>query len=69
MIKLLIIAAIVMYIMRAFWRLMYPRLPEAPKPLELKACEYCGILAREDKGFTKRDRFFCGIDHAQRFFS
>ena len=68
MFKLLIITVIVLYLLRFFWHLMYPRLPDPRKPVEMKACEYCGILAREDKGVMQRDRFFCTSDHAKRFF-
>ena len=69
MFKLLLITAIVLYLMRFFWRLMYPRLPNRPQQIQVKACEYCGILVREDKGIQKRGRFFCGHPHAKQFFT
>ena len=69
MFKRLLITAIVLYLMRSFWRLMYPRLPTRPQQIQVKACEYCGILVPEDKGIQKRGRFFCGHPHAKQFFS
>lgn len=70
MIRFLIILAIVLFLMRALFRLMYPRLPEArpPKIHQLLPCEYCGKLMPEDQGMTRRDRFFCGAEHASRYF-
>jgi len=68
MFKLLVITLIVVYVMRFFWQLMYPRMPKLPQQLEMKTCEYCGVLAREDKGNVQRGRFFCSADHAKRYF-
>lgn len=68
MFKLLVITVIVLYLMRFFWHLMYPRMPKPPQALEVKACEYCGVLLREDRGRVQRGRFFCTADHAKRYF-
>ena len=50
MIRLLIILGIVVFLMRAFFRLMYPRLPEqtGPKVQQILSCDYCGRLVAED---------------------
>lgn len=68
MFKLFIITLIVLYLTRFLWQLMYPRMPKPPQQLEMKACEYCAVLAREDKGYVQRGRFFCSSDHAKRYF-
>lgn len=68
--KFLVILVIVLYLMRSFFRLMYPRPPKQPrrKEIEMKACDYCGKLVYEDKGVQKRGRFFCSEAHKQRYF-
>lgn len=70
MIHLLIILGIVVFLMRAFFRLMYPRLPEqaGPKVQQILSCDYCGRLVAEDQGVQRRGRFFCGGEHASRYF-
>ncbi len=70
MIRLFIILVIVLYLLRALFRLMYPRLPAqtGERLIPLRACDYCGRTLPEDKGSIRRERFFCGHDHAQRYF-
>lgn len=70
MFKLLIILVVVLFLMRGFFRLMYPQLPKnpVPKAIELKPCEYCGKLVPEDQGSVKGQYFFCSLEHQHQFF-
>ncbi|WP_410211791.1 hypothetical protein [Aquirhabdus sp.] len=68
MLKLLIIAGVILYLVRVIWRMMSPVLPPEREALELKACAFCNTLIRVDKGVSLREHFFCSRDHANRFF-
>lgn len=71
MLKLLVITVIVLYLLRFLFRLMYPKLPDQRPPIEyeMKSCDYCGKLMREDKGFHRKQRFFCSPEHQVRYFN
>jgi hypothetical protein len=68
MLKLLIITGIILYLMRVIWRMISPALPPQREALELRACAFCSVLVRVDKGVVAREHFFCSRDHATRFF-
>lgn len=67
--KLIVIAVIALYLIRSTLRILQqPAAVTPPETKELKACAYCDMIMRADKGYTTRGYFFCSTAHAKRFF-
>jgi hypothetical protein len=67
--KLIVITLIALYVIRKVLRLLTPPDVSTTSAVELKACAYCDILVRVDKGESQRGYFFCCGAHATRFFA
>lgn len=66
MLKLIIIFIFLYVIGSVLWRVLSAAKSEPAEPVELKACEFCGILVRVDKAVKSQGRIFCSQDHANR---
>ncbi len=66
MLKLIIIFIFLYFSIRWVWRVISPIIPTPQAPIELKACEYYGILVRVDRGVVVNGCFYCSHDHANR---
>lgn len=66
MLKLIVILGFLSFMAYLIMRIFSPVRPSSNKPVELKACEFCGTLVRVDKAVKVQGRLFCSLDHANR---